>query len=174
MIWAFSAKLSVALLVALTAACEKAQDPMSEEPVDPAPGLYEIKISAGGVPNSGGGEAQKPVCLRASDARNFGENLTKNFYMLHSGCSHAANPRAGNVISGEIRCAADPKLADGSNRFVYRGVIAKDAVNVSVQIKFDAAPKAGTEADTLQMKLAMKALERARISINAVRAGECR
>lgn len=161
-------------MVTMATACEKAPDPASAEPVDPAAGLYQISLSAGGRATREGGEKQKPYCLRQGDARKFGEMLVENYYKLHASCRLTASPRIGNAISGEIRCAADPKLADGSNRFVYRGVIARDAVNVSVQIKFEALPKAGSEADTPQLKLAMKAMELARFSIDAVRVGECR
>lgn len=163
-----------ASLIALPAACAEAPDPSSQTPVDPAAGLYEISLSAGGQAIRDGGDTQKTYCLRQGDAGKFGEMLVENYYKLHASCRLAASPRVGNAISGEIRCAADRKLADGSNRFVYRGVVARDAVNVSVQIKFDAEPKAGSEADTLQIKLAMKALELARVSIDAVRVGDCR
>lgn len=171
---ALSTRAAISLLIAFAASCAPAPpDPAKEAPVDPAPGLYQITISAGSLGKGRGGDVQKPICLRANGVKNFGQKLAENYYTLHSSCSLSAAPRVGNVISGDIRCAADERLAKGSNRFVYRGVIAKEAVNVTVQIKFDATPKAGTEADTMQVKLAMKAVEMARFSIDAVRTGEC-
>lgn len=158
----------------LAVGCTQTTDPTTQEPVDPKPGQYEITLSGAGLMKNMKEEPHS-YCLYESERDAFPHMLAKNYYELHPGCRAKHDPREGNAISGVISCAADPKMATGMNSFVYEGVVGEERVKVDVQIKFDAKLKegAGGEMSDGQLKLAMKAMERMRFVIEAVRTGDC-
>ena len=157
------------------AACSQAPDPASQEPVDPAPGLYEITLSGAGLLKAAGKSDPDEFCLTERDRASFPHLLARNYYQLHAACRPSRAPREGNAFGGEISCAADPKMAQGMNRFVYEGVVAADNVRVEIRMKLEVEIKedAMTEAEAAQLKLGMKMFERARFVIEAERIGDC-
>lgn len=157
------------------AACSQAPDPASQEPVDPAPGLYEITLSGAGLLKAAGKSDPDAFCLTERDRASFPHLLVRNYYELHAACRPTRAPRQGNAVGGEITCAADPKMAQGMNRFVYEGAVSARDVRVEVRMKLEAEIKedAMTEAEAARLKLGMKMMERARFVIEADRVGDC-
>ncbi len=157
-------------------ACAKTPDAADETPVDPEPGLYEVALSGAGLLKAGEEkEGPHAFCLTEADRSTFPHTLVKKYYQLHYSCMSTPLPREGNTIAGEIKCAADPKLAQGANRFVYKGAVSKDAVDINVQMKFDAVIKEEemTKAQARELKLGMKTFELMKFVIEADRIGEC-
>ncbi len=177
MIQIFDFKLSTCLVTAslLVASCAQERDLASETPLDPEPGLYEVTLSSAGFLKAGGKEGPHPICVTAANRSTFPHTLVKKFYELHYSCVSRPGQRQGNAINGEIQCVADPKLAKGANRFVYEGAVSKQAVDMNVQIKFDAAIKESemTEEQVKQLKLGMKAMQMIKFVIAAERTGDC-
>ncbi len=168
-------RICAGIFALIATACAEAPDAASEAPVDPEPGQYQITLGGAGLLKHAGTEGPHSYCLRISDRASFAHKLAQNYYLLHPACTASKLPREGNAIAGEIRCPVDPKMAEGASRFVYSGAVAKDAVRVEVQMKFDAEIKDGamTDEDAVRAKLAMKAIEKARFVIEAIRTGEC-
>lgn len=168
---------SVAVIgLALAAACSRTADPSSETPVDPRAGLYVITQSGAGLlKNVKSNDEPVSYCLRETERAAFPHLLAEGYYKLHYLCSNKRAPREGNAVSGEISCAADPKMASGANRFVYSGVVGEERARVEVRMKLDAElkPGAGGEISDAQLKMAMKAMERFRFVIEATRTGDC-
>ncbi|WP_428409670.1 DUF3617 domain-containing protein [Hyphococcus sp.] len=166
-----------ALLLVAAQACSETSDPASEAPVDPKPGLYEIAISGAGLlKNVESNKAPKTYCLTEIQAASFPHMLAENYYKLSPLCTVQRGQREGNLIAGEISCAADPKMASGSNRFLYEGSVGEEKTTVNVRMKLDAEVKpgaGGAEVSDAQLKMAMKAMERMRFVIDAVRTGDC-
>lgn len=165
----------IGVLAAIATACAPERDPASETPVNPAPGLYEVTLSGAGILKAAGEGETHTYCLRMRERSSFPHLLVRNYYQLHASCAPKRGPREGNAIAGEISCLADPKMAQGFNRFVYNGAIAPENTSIEVRIKFDAVPKeeSMTEAEAMQLKLGMKMIERARFLIEAERVGDC-
>ncbi len=160
----------------LIAACSETPGAANEEPVDPAPGLYEIAVSGAGLmKHAGKDNAPHSYCLKESERSEFPHMMAENYVKLHPACTTDRAPRQGNRIAGEIKCMADPKMAEGANSFLYKGDVAEDAVKVEFKMKFNSTLKDGAEPEVgkLQMKLAMKALEQARFLIEATQIGDC-
>lgn len=157
------------------AACSKVTDAADETPVDPEPGLYEVTLSGAALLRASGKEDPHSFCLTEVNRTAFPHTLVKKYYQLHYSCTNTPLPREGNRISGKLKCAADPKLAQGANRFVYEGAVLKDAVDINVRIKFDAVIKEEemTKAQARELKLGMKAFELMKFVIEAERVGEC-
>jgi len=156
-------------------ACADAPDPASEAPVDLTPGRYEISRSGAGLVKIDEEKAQETMCVRTSDAEAFPHKLAQLSHLIHPLCTTNKFPREQNKVSGDISCAADQKLAEGANRFAYTGEVAREHVSIDVQLKFEAAVKeeAMTKAQAMQLKLAMKAMERMRFTVEATRIGDC-
>lgn len=161
-------------LCVFVVACSGANDPASQAPVDPEAGLYEISLSGAGPMKADPGKS-KTYCLREGERASFAHMLAQNYYKLHYSCTVNRTPREGNAVGGEIKCPADPKLAEGANSFVYGGVVAKENARVEVKMKFNAQVKEGamSQGEAVQLKLAMKALEQMRFVIEAKRIGDC-
>lgn len=157
------------------AACSKTPDAADETPVNPEPGLYEVTLSGAGLLKAGGKEGPHAFCLTEANRSTFPHTLAKKYYQLHYSCMSTPLPREGNAIAGEIKCAADPKLAQGANRFVYNGAVSEDAVEINVQMKFDAVIKEEemTKAQARELKLGMKAMQLMKFVIEADRIDEC-
>lgn len=156
-------------------ACSETPDTADETPVDPEPGLYEVTLSGSGLLKAGGKEGPHAFCLTEADRRTFPHTLVKKYYQLHYSCMNTPLPREGNAIAGEIKCTADPKLAQGANQLIYDGAVSKDAVDINVQVKFDAVIKEEemTKAQARELKLGMKAMQLMKFVIEAKRTGEC-
>ncbi|MEQ8936331.1 MAG: DUF3617 family protein [Amphiplicatus sp.] len=174
----FRHAIVAAPLCLLAAACaEEAQDPASETSVDPRPGLYEITVSGAGLmKNVKGNDVPQSYCLTETQRASFPHLLAEGFYKLSPLCTSKRRSREGNAVSGEISCAADPKMASGANRFVYSGMVGEERAEVEVHMKLEAELKpgvGGAEVSDAQMKMAMKAMERLRFVIEAARAGDC-
>lgn len=159
----------------IATACTKAPDTAHETPVDPESGLYEVALSGTGLLKVSGKEDPHSFCLTETDRALFPHTLVKKYYQLHYSCISTPSPREGNKVAGEIKCAADPKLAQGANGFVYEGAVSKDAVDINVQMKFDAVIKEEemTKAQARELKLGMKAMQLMKFAIEAERTGEC-
>ncbi len=168
-----TACMSVFLLS--TIACSNASDPASETPVNAKPGQYEITLSGAGLMKQAGKGKSSSYCLTQGESASFPYRLAEKFYPLHPACQTRRQPREGNAIAGEFSCGADPKLAAGANRFIYKGVVAEENVSVEIRMKLDATIKesAMTKKEAAQLRLGMKALEQARFVIGAKRTGDC-
>ena len=160
----------------LAAACNaQEQDPASAAPVKLQPGLYEISVSHAVAGFSSDGEREAVHCVTAGAAPQFHFKLAEaRFDFGH--CRSVRGPRTGNAFSGELICLADQKMATGSNRFVYEGVIEDDYIEIEARMKLDAKikPGASEEMSEAQLRLAMKALEKVKSVIEAERIGDCR
>ncbi|MEM9618594.1 MAG: hypothetical protein AAF936_11595 [Pseudomonadota bacterium] len=166
----------LAVISVITTSCSNGRDAASETPADPEPGLYEVTLSGAGLLKAGGKEeGPYSFCLADTDRALFPHTLVKKYYQLHYSCMSTPLPREGNAIAGEIKCAADPKLAQGVNRFIYEGAVSKDAVDINVQMKFDAVIKEEemTNAQARELKRGMKAFELMKFVIEAKRTDEC-
>lgn len=159
----------------LVAACVDGRDPANETPVELEPGLYEVTLSGAGLMKASDKGRPQPVCLRPGNRESFPHTLVKNYYALHYSCRTTRLPRIGNKIAGEVTCAADPKLAAGATQFAYSGVVAREKVDIRVQIKFDTTVKenAMSKEEAAQLRLGMKAFEQMRFVIEASRIGDC-
>ncbi|WDI30765.1 hypothetical protein PUV54_12460 [Hyphococcus flavus] len=170
-------QIVVVVSVLAVAACAETRDPASEAPVDPQAGQYKITLSGKGLlKHAGGDDDPETFCLTELNRDAFAHMLAENYYKLHPSCRVVRAPREGNAISGEIKCPVDPKMATGSNSFIYEGAVAPDSAKVEVRIKFDAKLKNGTageEVSNAQLKFAMKTYETMRFVIEATRMGEC-
>ncbi len=162
----------------IAASCAEAPEPDSaaQVPVDPEPGRYQIALSGVGIMKHASKDEPHSYCLRGSDRTSFAHMLVKNYYLLHPACTNKRLPREGNAIAGEIRCPADPKMANGTIRYDYKGAVSQTTAKVAVQMIFDVEFKEGATAEVspVQMKLMMKAIEQARFVIEATRTGDCR
>lgn len=168
-------KLAAALAGFSLCACAEEPAPQEQTPVDPEPGLYEVSVSNGFGGARSKSEKTVTTCLRESGRAAFAHMLAENYFLVSGACRPERLPREGNAVAGEIICAADPRLATGTNSFIYDGVVAADSVSLEARIKFDATMKEGaSEISPVQMKLAMKTLEQLRSLIDAKRIGECR
>ena len=165
----------LATATALATACAQERDAASDAPVDPTPGLYQVTLSGAGLLKAGGEEGPHPFCVTAANRKTAPHTLVKKFYQLHYSCIDKPSPREGNAIAGEIQCSADPKLAQGTNRFVYKGAVSEDAVEIRVQMKLDAVIKEDemTEEQIRHLKLGMKAMQMMKFVIEAERTGAC-
>ncbi len=159
----------------LVTACTNERDATKEIPVDPLPGLYDVSLSGAGLLKAGGREGPHEFCVTEANRFTFSHTLVKKFYQFHYSCVGKPSPRLGNAIAGEISCAADPKLAQGANRFVYQGTVSEDAVDITVQMKLDAVIREDemTEEQVRQLKLGMKAMEMMTFIIEAKHTGAC-
>lgn len=165
----------LAITSTLLMGCAQERDAANEPPVDPIPGRYAVSLSGSGLLKAAGKEGPHPFCVTAANRSTFPHTLVKQIYQLHYSCVSRPGQREGNAITGEIQCAADPKLAQGANRFVYQGAVSEDAVDLKVQIQFDATIKESemTEEQIKQLKLGMKAMQMMTFIIDAERTGEC-
>ncbi|MEZ5896361.1 MAG: DUF3617 family protein [Parvularculaceae bacterium] len=158
-------------------ACSEAPDAANEAPVDPVPGRYEISQSGKMFGMTGRNDNKKPasMCVKPYEAANFPYKLAEAYAGLSPACTKKRDPRQGNVITGAVSCPADQKMAAGMNDFAYDGKIAPEKISVSIQIKFNAELLEGkmSEAEIKQLKLGMKAMEHARLIIEATRVGDC-
>jgi len=160
--------------ILLLAACAEDVDPATETSVDPEPGLYEVTLSHGIGQYTKKQDKSVTICLRKSGQANFVHDIAKDYLVISGGCRPERFPREGNAVSGQIVCTADPKLAVGTNRFIYAGTVAHDHVTVETRIKFEAEMKEGAnELNPQHLKMAMKAIEKAKSVINANRIGDC-
>ncbi|MHA7871231.1 MAG: hypothetical protein ACX939_02670 [Hyphococcus sp.] len=159
----------------LAAACADSRDPISQTPVDPEPGLYKVTLGGAGLLQHADLDDPQDYCLREGERADFPHVLARHYYQLHALCRVQRGVREGNAVGGEIICAADPKMAQGSNRFVYNGVVASEHARIEVRMKLDATLKedAMSEAEAKQLRLGMKLMERFRFTIDAARVGDC-
>ena len=155
--------------------CAGEVDPATQAPVDPSPGLYEVSLGGAGVLKTMEREGPREYCLHELERGDFPHLLARNYYQLHALCRVERGARQGNAVSGEIICAADPKMARGSNRFVYAGAVASESARLEVRMKLDAELKddAMSEAEAKQLGLGLKVMEKFRFTIDAQRLGEC-
>ena len=170
-------KSAVGVVTLCVAAGCAPSDPASEDPMDLEPGLYAISLSGNFPALSSRKREPKKACVTARGAASFPYRLAENHLHVPSLCQKRREKRVGNAIGGEVACRADPKMATGSNRFLYRGAISSEGVKITTRMSLDAEPKPGAggkEVSDLELKLALKALEQFRGSIRAERIGDCR
>lgn len=168
-------QVGVVTLFLSVIACAGEVDPATQTPVDPEPGLYEVSLGGAGLLKNVEAEGPHEYCLRESERADFSHVLARNYYQLHALCRVERGAREGNAVAGEIICAADPKMAQGSNSFVYTGAVAENGARIEVRMKLDATLKedAMSEAEAKQLRLGMKVMERFRFLIEAKRIGDC-
>ncbi len=166
----------IAAAVFLVAACDDAPDPKDEAPIKLRPGLYQISVGGAVLRRKAQSEPAASICVGASETEMFPYELAEKRFTVHGACRPQRFPREGNFISGEVVCAADPKMATGTTRYAYEGVVAEDGVSLEARMKLDVEmkDKAGGEGvSERQLRLAMKAVEQIRSTIEAERVGEC-
>lgn len=165
----------IGALVLIATACSPASETSSKPPaekvvetrIDPAPGLYEFTLAQ---------SKAKRNCLMPGRGAALPDMLIKGLADSYGNCTIHKQPREINALSGEVRCMADPKMAQGKIRYVYTGTVAEDAVTLDVKFKFDAAQIDETkmsEKQIAQLKLGMKMLEKVKIPAQAIRVGDC-
>lgn len=165
----------VGSLLFIIAACAETADPANETPVDPEPGQYVITTSEALFKKSEPKQEPITLCLEQRDSASFGYTLAENYFLIHGLCTAQRAPRKGSMITGEIVCPVDPKLATGANRFAYKGAISSNSVKLEARMRIDADIKEGseTEVSEAQMRLAMKVFEKVKYIIEAKRIGDC-
>lgn len=163
-----------AALLVVAGCAEEKPDPASQDPATLEPGLYNITVSHGIGPYRDGKEKSATHCVRAAETGQLPYTLAEAYFNFGA-CRTTRSPRVGNAVSGEIACAADPKMATGANRFVYEGAVSEDGVTLEARWKLEAEvkPGAGGEVSDAQLRLAMKAMERMKSVITARRTGDC-
>lgn len=172
-----SARLAcINALVWTVAACSGASDTVSNEPASLTPGLYEISVSQSLMGRSGTDKAPKPICVRAHEIDAFPHKLAEEYFHARRGCKTVRTPRDGNTVSGEIICATDRKVAEGTARFVYQGKIKPDHLSLEGNMVIDAAlPKGagGPGISDAQLEKAMKRIEDIKTVIESRRLSDC-
>ncbi len=115
-------------------------------------------------------------CVRNGANRDFPKQLVYSYYNMHSSCRDKQAERQGNLISGEVRCQADPKLANGSSRFIYQSIVSEDTVRAKVRLDLDVDPNQNIRdgQQAVDLKAARIGLRAMRFIIEAKRVGECR
>lgn len=169
--------LTMGLALALTA-CTPPADPSTQEPVDPAPGLYRITLGGAGLAQyaqQGPGKTEDEVCVTSRESPRFADRAIRNYFVLHPGCTTRPAPRVGNAVSGTITCPLDPKRAAGTVTITYEGVVAADGVEATSRMAFDFQPVPGALGpdEERQVAMATKAMEQVGIRLKAERTGEC-
>ncbi len=164
-----------ALMVSL-AACSDGSGPASNEPASLTPGLYEISVSQKFMRSSSTDVAPKPICVRAHEIDTFPHKLAEEYFVAQRGCRTVRTPRDGNNVSGEVICAADRKIAEGTARFVYRGEIKPDHLSLEGNMVLDVdLPKGagGPEISDAQLEKAMRRIEDIKTVIDGRRLSDC-
>lgn len=163
-------------LICIVTACSGASAPASKEPASLAPGLYEISVSQSLKHVSDETTAPKPICLRSYDIDSFPHKLAEDYFLAQRGCRTVRAPRDGNMVSGEVICAADRKVAEGSIRFVYSGEIEPERLTLQGNMVIDVdLPKGagGSEASDAQIEKAMRRIEKIKTVIESRRISDC-
>ena len=123
-----------ALLCAIAIlASPSCSNPESETPVALTPGMYAVQLGSLG-------KADQQICFSGSDADSVDRLIRKNYAFLESGCSHKADQRVGNRVSGAISCEIDPTAGF---RTTYTGTLTADSITVDAEIR-NYAPALGS------------------------------
>ena len=170
--------LLAAALSGLLAGCSPAGDPASQEPVELAPGLYQITLSGAGIARftqQGPGKTEDEICVRPDDVTRFPDRIARNYFSMTPFCTAIPEPREGNAFRGTITCPLDPKALTGGVTIDYEGVVSADRVVATSRTKFGAQPVPGALPPEEQRALAAGAalMEMVGIQITAIRAGDC-
>lgn len=166
----------IGALMWTVSACSGATAPASKEPASLTPGLYEISVSQSLQHVSDQKTAPKPICLRSYDIDSFPHQLAEDYFVAQRGCRTVRAPREGKTVSGEVICAADRKVAEGSVRFVYTGEIEPERLTLQGNMVIDVdLPKGagGPEASDAQMEKAMRRIEKIKTVIKSRRLSDC-
>ncbi len=170
-------RIGACALALAVAGCARQQAAADEPPVNPAAGRYELSESGGafGMMMKDREDAPKTYCLMQHERAGFAHKLVKARFGLHPSCTSSIAPREGNKVAGEIKCPADPKLAQGSSRFVYTGKHSADSVEANVRIEFDAVLRTDkmSAEEARQMKAGIAAMKHIQMNIAAKRIGSC-
>lgn len=166
----------IGALMLTAAACSEGSGPVSNEPASLTPGLYEISVSQSFKHVSDKETAPKPVCVRSYEIDAFPHKLAEDYFVAQRGCRTVRTPREGNLVSGEVICAADRKIAEGTTRFVYRGEIRPDHLSLEGNMVIDVdLPKGagGPEVSDAQLEKAMRRIEDIKTVIESRRLSDC-
>lgn len=166
----------VSALMLATAACTDGSEPVSNEPANLTPGLYEISLSQSLKQFSDKETAPKPICVRSYDIDSFPHKLAEEYFVAQRGCRTVRTPREGNTVSGEVVCPTDRKIAAGNSRFVYRGEIRPDRLVLEGNMVIDVdLPKGagGPEISDAQLEKAMRRIEDIKTVIESRRLSDC-
>ena len=166
----------IGTLMLTATACSGGSGPASDEPANLTPGLYEISVSQSFKHGSGEKTAPEPICVRAHEIDSFPHMLAEDYFIAQRGCRTVRGPREGNAISGEVICAADRKIAEGTTRFVYRGEIQPDRLLLEGNMVIDVdLPKGagGPEISNAQLEKAIRRIEDIKTVIKGRRLSDC-
>jgi hypothetical protein len=176
-----NARRSCSLMLVIALAGCSASDPAAETPVELTPGQYQISMSGGGmaagVPMSQGpGAVDDSICISRADDSETVSKLARQYMGMHSGCSHSANDRVGNSVSGKLSCPTDPERAPGGEiSTTYTGVLTAESVTLEGQIKYDIPQMTAgmSPEEQAQIDQGLKAMENISIVVKAERTGDC-
>jgi len=166
----------IGVLMLTATACSDGSGPVSNEPASLTPGLYEISVSQSFMRSSSTDTAPKPICVRAHEIDSFPHKLAEDYFVAQRGCRTVRAPRDGNSVSGEVICAADRKIAEGTTRFVYSGEIRPDHLSLEGNMVIDVdLPKGagGPEISDAQLEKAMRRIEDIKTVIDSRRLSDC-
>jgi hypothetical protein len=176
-----SALRSCSLILAVALAGCSASDPATEAPVELLPGQYQIRMSGGGlaagVPTSQGpGAVDDSVCIARADDSETVSKLARQYLGMHPGCSHSANDRVGNSVSGKLSCPTDPERAPGGAvTTTYTGALTAESVTLEGKVSFDIPQMTAgmSPEEQAQIEQGMKVMESISIVVKAERTGDC-
>lgn len=166
-------KIDLAVLMmtaASLAACGR--DPAKEAPIAMKAGLYEVKLTGGGLAQfaqPGPGLTQGKICVGESDTENFPKKLARDYLSMGPTCGSVNVERTGNAVTGHFSCGVDPERATGEIKTEFSGIVSEERFDLQAVTKYDITfndPKAQAEMG--------KSLSRGvPIKLTAQRAGDC-
>jgi hypothetical protein len=166
-------KIDLAVLMmtaASMAACGR--DPAKEAPIAMKAGLYEVKLTGGGLAQfaqPGPGVTESKICVSETDTENFPKKLVRNYLSMGPTCGSVDFERTGNAVTGRFSCGVDPERATGEIKTEFSGIVSEERFDLQAQTKFDITfndPKAQAEMS--------KSLTRGvPIKLTAQRQGDC-
>lgn len=168
--------VSISALMWAATACSGGSGPGPNEPANLTPGLYEISVSQSFKHVSDKAAAPKPICVRAHEIDSFPHKLAEDYLVAQRGCRTVRVPREGNTISGEVICAADQRIAEGTARFAYRGEIKPDRISLegNMVINVDLPKGAGgPEISDAALERAIRSVQDMKTVIDSRRLSDC-
>lgn len=170
--------LSLALAAGLSA-CSGASDPASEAPVALKAGKYRVEISGQAQTAFMGTQQTQAndrgsVCLSSDDDGVKVSKLARGSYSMHEGCSHSANDRVGNSVSGRVSCPTDPeRMPGGEIAIEYTGTLAADMITLEGKQKMDLPTANLTEEEKQLLSRSDEVFDKVSIIVKAERIGDC-
>jgi hypothetical protein len=163
----------IVLLATAAALVACGRDAAKEEAIAMKPGLYEVKLTGGGVaqlaqpgPRVNNGE----ICVGGTHGGYLPQKLAKNYLAMGDSCGAVAFERIGNAVTGKFSCTLDPQRATGDVKTTFSGIISEERFDLDAQTTFDAtfndpADQREMQASGLSRGVAIK--------LTAQRKGDC-